>query len=83
MEAQTLGEVIKTIRVPVVAIACGVSARAIYKWIDRGSLPRTDFTGETTYAQKISTVRQQLTEILHLSVLCRRRRPPPTRHWPT
>lgn len=69
MEAQTLGEVIKTIRVPVVAIACGVSARAIYKWIDRGSLPRTDFTGETTYAQKISTVsggqfsEQQILEI--------------------
>lgn len=54
MPTQTLGDVIKSVRVPVVASACGVSARAIYKWIDRGSLPRTDFTGETTYAQKIS-----------------------------
>jgi predicted DNA-binding transcriptional regulator AlpA len=70
MQTQTLGDVLKTLRVPVVASACGVSARAIYKWIDRGSLPRTDFTGETSYAQKISNVSGGMyseSEILNIS----------------
>lgn len=70
MTTQTLGDVIKAVRVPVVASACGVSARAIYKWIDRGSLPRTDFTGETSYAQKISEVsagKYSESEILDIS----------------
>jgi hypothetical protein len=35
-----------------VAEACGCSPRAIYKWIANGSLPRTDYTEETSYAEK-------------------------------
>lgn len=35
------------------ASVCGVSERAVYKWIERGRLPRTDFTGETHYAKKL------------------------------
>ncbi|EFE23119.1 hypothetical protein EDWATA_01864 [Edwardsiella tarda ATCC 23685] len=31
-----------------------MSRRAIYKWIDRGSLPRTEFTGETDYSSRIA-----------------------------
>lgn len=40
--------------VPVVAKACGVSPRAVYKWLAAGALPRTDFTGETQHAEKIA-----------------------------
>ncbi|WP_252499240.1 transcriptional regulator, partial [Escherichia coli] len=36
-----------TVRVAVVADVCGVSQRAIYKWMDNGKLPRTEYTGET------------------------------------
>lgn len=56
MQTLTLGDVIKTVRVSVVASACGLSPKAVYKWIDRGTLPRTDFTGETSYAEQIATV---------------------------
>ncbi|MDU7684750.1 MAG: helix-turn-helix domain-containing protein, partial [Klebsiella grimontii] len=54
MAPNSLGEIIKKIRVPVVAEACGCSPRAIYKWIANGSLPRTDYTEETSYAEKIA-----------------------------
>lgn len=37
-----------------VAKVCGVSARAVYKWAAAGSLPRTEYTGETQYAEKIA-----------------------------
>lgn len=55
MAASSLSEIIKQIRVPVVAKACGRTPRAIYKWIGSGSLPRTDYTGETKYAEKIAS----------------------------
>ena len=53
MAPNSLGEIIKKIRVPVVAEACGCSPRAIYKWIANGSQPRTDYTDETNYVEKI------------------------------
>lgn len=31
-----------------------LSARAIYKWAEKGSLPRTEFSGETSYSQDLS-----------------------------
>lgn len=52
MNQKTLEDVIKTVRVAVVADVCGVSQRAIYKWMDNGKLPRTEYTGETNYAEK-------------------------------
>lgn len=41
-------------KVPAVADACGISVRAVYKWIDAGRLPRTDYTGETAYAKRLA-----------------------------
>lgn len=40
MQPTSLGEIIKLIRVPVVAKACERTPRAIYKWINSGCLPR-------------------------------------------
>lgn len=33
---------------------CGVSQRAIYKWLTAGALPRTEYTGETNYAHRLA-----------------------------
>lgn len=50
----TLTEAIKEVGVTQISSACGCSVRSIYKWMKKGSLPRTDFTGETNYAEKIA-----------------------------
>lgn len=41
--------------VPAAAGLCGVSPRAVYKWLAADALPRTDYTGETTYAAALAT----------------------------
>lgn len=38
----------------IAARVCEVSSRAIYKWLASGSLPRTEYTGETDYAARLS-----------------------------
>ncbi len=34
--------------------ACNVSGKAVKKWADAGRPPRTEYTGETEYAEAIS-----------------------------
>lgn len=37
-----------------VAEETNLSVRAIYKWAKKGSLPRTEFTSETSYSKNLS-----------------------------
>lgn len=34
---------------------CGVSFMSVIKWVKKGHLPRTEWTGETNYAEKIAS----------------------------
>ncbi len=34
---------------------CGVSRPAVDKWLAKGALPRTEYTGETRYAERLAT----------------------------
>lgn len=36
------------------ARVCGVKRQAVDKWLARGSLPRTEYTGETRYAELLA-----------------------------
>lgn len=53
---QNLDEPIKGIGIPEVAKACGVSERAVYKWLKNGFLPKTEFFGKTNYAATIEII---------------------------
>lgn len=43
------------------AKACGISSRALYKWASRNSLPRTEYTGETNYAEVLAGLAEGVT----------------------
>jgi len=49
---------IKSVGVTEVATACGVSPRAVYKWLKKGALPKTEFYGGTHYAMTIEKLSQ-------------------------
>lgn len=36
-----------------IGMVCGVSGKAVMKWVRSGRLPRTEYTGETAYAYAI------------------------------
>ncbi|ATR83800.1 hypothetical protein CS390_15255 [Pseudomonas sp. HLS-6] len=42
--------------VAAVALACGKTPRAVYKWLASGCLPRTEYTGETKYSERIAAL---------------------------
>lgn len=53
-----------------IAKACGVSERAVYKWLKNGFLPKTEFFGKTKYASKIEEIsggKYQASEMLEIS----------------
>ncbi|MBD2822923.1 DNA-binding protein [Xenorhabdus sp. 42] len=67
---RSLREPIKSIGITKVARACGISERAVYKWLKNGFLPKTEFFGKTNYAetiQKISDGKYQAEELLNIS----------------
>lgn len=40
--------------VPACARICNISAPAVRKWLSRGRLPRTEYTGETHHAERMA-----------------------------
>ncbi|MDC9607245.1 helix-turn-helix transcriptional regulator [Xenorhabdus griffiniae] len=67
---RSLEESIKNIGITEVARACGVSERAVYKWLKNGFLPKTEFFGKTNYAetiQQISDGKYQANDLLDIS----------------
>lgn len=34
---------------------CGVSSVAVFKWLKRGKLPRTEYTGKTDYSKRLAS----------------------------
>jgi hypothetical protein len=49
-----LDKAIKLLGAYKIARICGVRGPSVYKWIANGRLPRTEWTGETNYSQKIA-----------------------------
>ncbi|NUU68463.1 helix-turn-helix domain-containing protein [Enterobacteriaceae bacterium BIT-l23] len=52
----SIEEPIKGVGISEVAKACGVSERAVYKWLKNGFLPKTEFFGKTEYAKTIEGI---------------------------
>lgn len=53
MQENLISKSIAIVGLRALARFCGVTPQAIYKWETKGSLPRTDWTGETNYASRI------------------------------
>lgn len=67
---KNLYDPIRDIGIAEVANACGVSERAVYKWLKNGFLPKTEFFGKTNYAgiiQDISNGKYKAEDLLKLS----------------
>jgi hypothetical protein len=50
---------------------CGVSPRAVNKWIAAGKLPRTEYTGETRHAKNLAAAAGTFTSEWLLSTAAR------------
>ncbi|MBM6928608.1 YdaS family helix-turn-helix protein [Parasutterella secunda] len=53
MKENLISKAIEIVGLCKLAQACGVRHQSIYRWVEKGSLPRTDWTGETDYASRI------------------------------
>lgn len=58
-----------------VSKACEVSVRAVYKWLSTGSLPRTDYTGETRHGAKVVALAESRGVLVDLEQLLASARP--------
>lgn len=47
--------------VSTVALAIDLTERSIYKWIEKGAFPRSEYTGETDYAYQIEKLSKKYT----------------------
>jgi hypothetical protein len=56
-----LSVIIEAIGITKVAGACGVSPSAVHRWKVQNRLPRTDYTGETRYAELIAELHGGIT----------------------
>lgn len=56
MAHQTLSKAIRIVGLSELARGLGVTYQAIRKWESAGRLPRTEWTGETCYAEKIAAM---------------------------
>lgn len=55
MSRNRITEAIALLGLKTVADLCSISYQAVRKWERKGSLPRTEYTGETNYAELIAT----------------------------
>lgn len=53
MKANLITKAISLAGLTPLARACGVTYQSVRRWEAKGSLPRTDWTGETDYARRI------------------------------
>ena len=56
-----VSEAIQEIGLTRLAKACGVAVSSVHKWKSRNQLPRTEWTGETRYAEKIAELHGTVT----------------------
>jgi hypothetical protein len=53
---------------------CGVSGKAVQKWVARGKLPRTEATGETDYSAALAKAHPAISKKRLLATVVERRR---------
>lgn len=70
--ARELGRGKQTSGVARMAAACGVTYQAAKKWVETARLPRTEWTGETAYAEKIAALLAASNSVITRDDLMRR-----------
>jgi hypothetical protein len=69
MKTNHITETIKMVGLTRLASLLGVTYQAVRKWEVRGRLPRTEWTGETVYAEKIEQATNgQISKVMLLTL---------------